>query len=131
HQRVGEMLLDQSGVVQHRDDGSFLLAPLVDDLDEILHGVLVDRRERLVEQDELRILQQEAREECALHLAAGKRADGAILEARRSRASARATLALSALSTPPNRPLFFHSPVDTRSNTVIGKPASISAICGR
>ena len=48
---------------------------------QIGRGALVDGGERLVEHDDARVLDQQAREQHALHLAARQRADGALLEA--------------------------------------------------
>ena len=52
--------------------------------DQVAHGARVDGVERLVEQDQRRVLQQHACEERALQLAAGERVDAARLKARQA-----------------------------------------------
>ena len=58
HERVREMLFDQVLVMQCRDNGTPFLMPGVDDTHEIGDGFFVNRRERLVEENQVGILQQ-------------------------------------------------------------------------
>ena len=75
------MRLHQLEVVQRGEDGALLAVPAPDQRDEVGAGLGVDGIERLVEHDHARVLQQEPREQHALHLAAGQRADRPRLEA--------------------------------------------------
>jgi hypothetical protein len=63
---------------QHRAP---LAVPALHQIEQVGRGLGVDRVERLVEHDHAGILQQQPREQHALHLPAGERRDRAILEA--------------------------------------------------
>ena len=54
--------------------------PALDQRDQVADGLGVDRVERLVEQDDLGVLHQHAREQRALQLAARQRVDRPLLE---------------------------------------------------
>ena len=74
-------------VVQRGDHGAALIVPAPDEEDEVGDGLGIDGAERLVEQDEAAVLQQQAGEQHALELSAGERADrpvGEIENAERS-----------------------------------------------
>ena len=73
---------DNLEIVQHGDDGARFLVPAAHQVEEIGGGLGVDRREGLVEQDQRRVLEQEAREQRALHLPARQGRDRPALEAR-------------------------------------------------
>lgn len=66
------MLADESQVVQGGDDRAPLVVPAQDQVQQVGGGPRVDRRERLVQQDQSRVLQQQAGEQHPLPLAAGK-----------------------------------------------------------
>jgi len=81
---------------------------------------------------EARVLQQHPRKQHALHLAAGQRADGAVLETVEAHRRERLRNPVArGLPMPPKNPVERQSPVPTKSNTEIGKLRSISAVCGR
>ena len=75
------MLAHEIEIVEHREHGAGFAMPAADDGDQVVDGARVDGIEGLVEQDDLRVLEQHAGEERALQLAAGKRVDAARLEA--------------------------------------------------
>src|SRR5262249_10303720 len=62
--------LDQLKVVQRCEHCATLAMPSFDDVEEIGRGLGIDRGERLIQHDELRILEQEPREQRPLHLTA-------------------------------------------------------------
>ena len=132
-QRLGEPLADQIEVVQHGQHGPALAVPAPDQVEQIARGPGVDRGERLVEQDQARILQQQPREQDALQLAARQRADRPRAERRRARPppaparSARARRRRRRGTPPVER----HRPMATKSPTEIGNERSTSASCGR
>ncbi len=65
-------------VVQRREHGAPFFVPAQDEGDEMVDGLGVDGAERLVEQDQSGVLQQEPREQHPLELPAGQRADRAV-----------------------------------------------------
>src|SRR6266446_2735704 len=67
-QRVGEMGADLVEVVKDRGDGPPFPVPALDQVQEILAGPPIDRGKRLVEQDQLGILDDQPGEENALEL---------------------------------------------------------------
>ncbi len=71
-------------VVQDGDDGAGFVVPAAHEVEQVGGGLGVDGRERLVEQDQRRVLQQKAREQRALHLAARQGRDRPALEARQA-----------------------------------------------
>ncbi len=77
----GKFALHHIEVVQRRQHGALLAVPAPHQIQQIGGGLGVDRVERLVEHDHARVLQQQAREQHALHLAARQRADRPLLEA--------------------------------------------------
>ena len=79
-QRHGEMRAHLLHVMQRGEHGASLAVPAQDQRDEIGDGLGVDGAERLIEQDERGILQQQAREQHALELAARQRADRTVPE---------------------------------------------------
>ena len=74
------MRADLIEVVQHRRDGATLAVPAFDQEKEVLTGSPIDRGEWLVEQDQLRILDDQPGEEDTLELASGQRLDRPALE---------------------------------------------------
>ena len=101
--------------------------------DEIGDGLGVDGAERLIEQDERGVLQQQAREQHALELAARQRADRTMPEVLQADSGERAADALlrARASSPRQAPILRHSPIATQSNTEMGKLRSMSICCGR
>src|SRR5829696_5160240 len=79
-QRLRKNPLHHLKVVQHGDDRALLVVPAADEIEEVGRSLGVDGREWLVEEDHGGILQQQAREQRALHLAAGQRRQRAALE---------------------------------------------------
>jgi len=58
-------------IVQHGDHRCAAPQPALDDFDKIGGGRLIHGRERLIEQDDRRVLQQDAGEQHALELTDG------------------------------------------------------------
>ena len=79
-QRFREMVAHQLHIVQRRQHGAALAVPALHQRQQVGRGLGVDGVERLVQHDQARVLQQHAREQHALHLAAGQRADRAVLK---------------------------------------------------
>ena len=67
--------------MQGGENGAAFLVPAPNEVDQVGRGLGVDRVERLVQHDQARILQQQPREQHALHLPTGQCADRAPLEA--------------------------------------------------
>ena len=80
-QRLREMRPHEIDVVHGGKHRALLAVPALHQVEQVGRGLGIDGVERLVEHDHARILQQEAREQHALHLAARERRDGAALEA--------------------------------------------------
>ena len=80
-QRLGKVRAHEIDVVQRGEHGALLAMPAPHQVEQVGGGLGVDRVERLVEHDDARVLQQQARKQHALHLPARERADGAALEA--------------------------------------------------
>ena len=119
-------------VVQRGEHGASFAVPAQDQRDEIGDGLGVDGAERLVEQDQRGVLQQQPREQHALKLAARQRADRAGREIDQPDRGQRAGDLVVALAVEPRQaPISRHSPIATQSNTEIGKLRSISICCGR
>ena len=78
------MLAHQLHVVQHGDHRAPLAVPALHHAQQVGAGARVDAVEGLVEQDELRVLQQQSREQHALELAHRELADAAPLETRQA-----------------------------------------------
>src|SRR5262249_57507352 len=79
-QSVGEMRAHLIEIVQCGDDGAAFAVPAVDEAEQILDRLGIDGAKRLVEQDDGRVLQQQAREQDTLELPAGKRANASFAE---------------------------------------------------
>jgi hypothetical protein len=95
-------------------------------------GARVDGVEGLVEQDQLRVLQQHAGEQHALELPDRQFADAPLLEARSpTAASASRAFSRSGASIAPKAPRRGQWPSATRSSTPTGKLRSICDCCGR
>ena len=62
------MLTYSVEIMQHRDDGSPLSPPALQKMQQILGRVLIQGRERLIEQNDVGILQQQPREQSPLEL---------------------------------------------------------------
>src|SRR5439155_16510905 len=71
----GKMLTYSVEIMQHRDDGSPLSPPALQKMQQILGRVLIQGRERLIEQNDVGILQQQPREQSPLELTDGKFGD--------------------------------------------------------
>src|SRR5947207_1983260 len=71
----GKMLTYSIKIVQHRDDRAPLFPPALQEPQQIFGRVLVQRGERLIEQDDVGVLQQHPREQSSLELAYGKLGD--------------------------------------------------------
>ena len=69
----GKFASHEIDVVQRREHGALLAVPAPHQVEQVGRGLGVDRVERLVEHDHARILQQQPREQHALHLAARQR----------------------------------------------------------
>ena len=80
-QRLRKSRAHQIDIVQGGENGAAFLVPAPHERRQVGRGLGVDRVERLVQHDQPRILQQQPREQHALHLPARQRADGAPLEA--------------------------------------------------
>ena len=80
-QRFGEILAHQVQIMDHHHDGAFLAMPALDQRDQVADRLGVDGVERLVEQDEVGVLQQHAGKQRALQLAARQRVDRTLFEA--------------------------------------------------
>ena len=80
-QRLGKMLAHQIEVVHDDHHRAPLAMPALDQRDQVGDGPGVDGVERLVEQDQLRVLHQHAGKQRALQLAARQRVDRARFEA--------------------------------------------------
>lgn len=74
------MMAHDSHIVKYGQNRAPLMVPGVNDGEKIGRCSRVDGGERLIEQNDARILQIEAREKCTLQLAARKRIDGAPFE---------------------------------------------------
>lgn len=68
-----EMLPDKFDIVNDGQDGTTFGLPAANQRHEIADGALVDGIERLVEEDQIGVLQDDARKQGALKLAAGQR----------------------------------------------------------
>ena len=111
-----EIRLDHLKVVHRRQHRALLRMPAPDQFQKIGAGLGVDRIERLVEHDHAGVLQQQAREQHALHLPAGQRADRTRLEAGEADRGDGAFDGITILGPmPPNRPLPRHRPIATMS----------------
>ena len=86
HEPVG-VLAGEREVVHRREDGQPVRAERVDELEHLLLAPEVERRRRLVEQEDRRLLRERAGEDGALELAAGERAEAALREAGADRAA--------------------------------------------
>ena len=94
-------------IVQRGEHGAPLAVPTLDQRDEIGDGLAIDGAERLVEQDDGGVLQEQAREQHALELAARERADetvGQVLQSDRGE-SVRDLIAIVAVDTVPSADL--------------------------
>ena len=69
------MLTYSVEIMQYRDDGSPLSSPALKEMQQILGRVLIQGRERLIEQNDVGILQQQPREQSPLELTDGKFGD--------------------------------------------------------
>ena len=67
-------------IVQRGNDGAPFAMPAADNVEEILDRLGVNRTERLVKQDDGRVLQEQAREQHALELSTRKRAHATLAE---------------------------------------------------
>ena len=74
------MVAHQLHVVQGGQHGTALAVPALDQRQQVGRGFGVDGVEWFVEHDQSRVLQQHAREQHALHLTAGQRADRAVFK---------------------------------------------------
>ena len=118
-------------VVQRGQHGSSFGVPAQDQRDEIGYGLGVDGAERLVEQNQRSVLQQQPREQHPLELTAGQRPDRARGEIDQPDCCQRAVTSRRLASSPRQAPISRHSPIATQSNTEIGKLRSISICCGK
>ena len=127
--RFRKVLAHQIQIMQSRHDRAPLAMPAQDELQQVGRRPHVDGRERLVQQDQLSVLQQHAREQHPLKLAARQRSDRPLLEPvesdGRESSSARAS---RDRPTARNKPISPHSPRQSTSITVIGKLRSISCL---
>ena len=83
-ERVGEVAAHLVEIVQDRDHRALLGAPALDHDHEVVDGLGIDGGKRLVQQDEIGVLQQQAGEQHALELADRQRVDRPALEARQA-----------------------------------------------
>ena len=107
----------QINVVQGGEHGALFVVPASHQVKKIGGGFRVDGGKRFVENNQTRILQQQAGEQHALHLAAGKRADDALLESGQPDGCDGGfdrALILS-LPIPPKNPFRRHNPIATMS----------------
>jgi hypothetical protein len=67
-QRLGEIAPNLVEIVQHGDNSSAFPVPVCDDTQEVLTGAPIDRRKRLVEQNQLGVLGNHTSKKDALQL---------------------------------------------------------------
>ena len=116
-QGLRKIRLHQIDVVRGDQDGAPLAVPALHQSHQVGGGLGVDGGERLVEHDHARVLQQQAGKQHALHLPAGERADGALLESGEAdRGDGRFDrLMILAADAAEQRPCVRHSPIATMS----------------
>src|SRR5262245_13889492 len=81
-QGFGEIRPHEVDVVHGGEHRALFAVPALHQLEQVGRGLGVDGVERLIEHDHTRVLQQQAREQHALHLPTGERTDGAVFEPR-------------------------------------------------
>jgi hypothetical protein len=79
-QRFREMLAHLIEIVERGNHGAAFAMPAADEAQEIVDRLGIDSTERLVEQDDGRVLQQQAREQHALELSARESANTAVAQ---------------------------------------------------
>src|SRR5215212_5291997 len=72
-QRLGKMISDQFEIVQNHEHRALFPVPALDQLDEIAQRARIDGIERLIEQDQIGVLQEHPCKQAALQLPSGER----------------------------------------------------------
>ena len=118
-------------VVQHGDHGAALLVQAAEQRHELIGGMAVHGCKGLVQQQHRCVLHQHAREQRALHLAAGQGIQAAARLGGQAHGLQRLHAAVEFLATvaAPGADRR-QAPIATSSSTVMGKLRSSSAACG-